>query len=256
MRRSRTFILLFLTMPALLALMPASAAAVDYDCEDFATQEEAQEYLLPGDPYGLDGDDDGVACEDLPSGGGGGESEGSGGGSVPSEPPPPPELSKDVARSAAKRAARAFVNHSDRLDSAAFKGCDRKAVQRINCDFLARGQTSDQRSTCRFRVSVEGLDQNPTTHVGHLACRTEQLAILRYAEAKLAIKESAMGVAGKPVRLELERRNRLAFAGWAEWQQASVDPPTHESCELELVAELEVPNALRVRTRNLHCKTA
>lgn len=44
------------------------------DCNDFYTQESAQEYyddhstfLFP-DPYGLDGDDDGVACESLPSG--------------------------------------------------------------------------------------------------------------------------------------------------------------------------------------------
>jgi hypothetical protein len=166
MQRPKTIILLFLAVPALLALTPANAAAVDYDCEDFATQEEAQEYLLPGDPYGLDGDGDGVACEDLPSGGGGG------GGSAPSEPPPPPEMSMDAARNAAKRAARAFVDRSDRLGSAAFQGCDRKAVQHINCDFLGRGHASKQRTTCRFRVSVEGLDQNPETRVTHVACRT------------------------------------------------------------------------------------
>jgi Excalibur calcium-binding domain len=45
---------------------PTPAQAVDYDCSNFATQAEAQGYLLPGDPYRLDGDDDGVACEDLP----------------------------------------------------------------------------------------------------------------------------------------------------------------------------------------------
>jgi hypothetical protein len=256
MQRSKTFALLILATPILLALVPANAAAVDYDCEDFATQEEAQEYLLPGDPYGLDGDDDGVACEDLPSGGGGGESGGGGGGSAPSEPPPPPELSKDVARSAAKDAARALVNHSDRLDSFAFKGCHRKALQRINCSFLGQGKTNEQRTKCKFKVSVEGLDQSPATHVGRVSCRSEQLAILSYAEAKLAMQESAIGMAGKPVQLELERRNRLAFAGWATWQQTSSNPATHESCELELVAELEDPDALRVRTRNLHCKTA
>jgi Excalibur calcium-binding domain len=250
MQRSKTFLLLILAMPVLLALIPANATALDYDCEDFASQEEAQEYLLPGDPYGLDGDNDGVACEDLPSSGGGG-----GGGSVPSEPPPPPELSKGAARSAAKHAARIFVVRSDRLDSAAFRGCHRKALQHISCDFLGRGQTSEQRTTCKFRVSVEGLDQNPATRVGHVVCRTEQLAILRYAEAKFAMQESATGLAGKPVLLELERRNRLVFAGRAEWQQASANPAVKESCELELVAELEAPGALHVRTRNLHCKT-
>jgi hypothetical protein len=38
----------------------------DYDCDDFESQEEAQLYLAPGDPYKLDEDGNGVACETLP----------------------------------------------------------------------------------------------------------------------------------------------------------------------------------------------
>jgi hypothetical protein len=45
---------------------PPAARALDYDCADFANQAEAQEHLLPGDPYNLDGDNDGKACELLP----------------------------------------------------------------------------------------------------------------------------------------------------------------------------------------------
>ena len=73
---------------ALFAL-PERAASQDYDCSDFSTQAQAQQYLLPGDPYGLDGDGDGVACQSLPcpcsstSTGGG---SGSGGGQKPSQP--------------------------------------------------------------------------------------------------------------------------------------------------------------------------
>jgi Excalibur calcium-binding domain len=37
----------------------------DYDCSDFSSQREAQKYLLPGDPYDLDRDGDGKACESL-----------------------------------------------------------------------------------------------------------------------------------------------------------------------------------------------
>ncbi|HEX6711113.1 MAG TPA: excalibur calcium-binding domain-containing protein, partial [Rubrobacter sp.] len=45
----------------------SSAAPVrDYDCSDFETQEEAQLYLAPGDPYQLDEDNNGLACETLP----------------------------------------------------------------------------------------------------------------------------------------------------------------------------------------------
>jgi hypothetical protein len=44
----------------------SASPASDYDCDDFESQEEAQLYLAPGDPYGLDEDGNGVACESLP----------------------------------------------------------------------------------------------------------------------------------------------------------------------------------------------
>jgi hypothetical protein len=44
----------------------SASTASDYDCDDFESQEEAQLYLSPGDPYGLDEDGNGVACESLP----------------------------------------------------------------------------------------------------------------------------------------------------------------------------------------------
>ncbi len=56
---------------ALMLAPPASASHIgDVDCSDFATQEEAQAHMdaHPGDPDGLDGnDDDGRACETLPT---------------------------------------------------------------------------------------------------------------------------------------------------------------------------------------------
>ena len=48
----------------LLSATPASAR--DYNCSDFGNQAQAQNFLLPGDPYGLDGDGDGIACASLP----------------------------------------------------------------------------------------------------------------------------------------------------------------------------------------------
>jgi hypothetical protein len=251
MQRLKLLSLLPFAVTGLLVLAPTNAAALDYDCADFASQEEAQEYLLPGDPYNLDGDDDGIACEDLPSGGGGG-----GGGETEMKPPPPPELDKSVARRAAKHAARSFVNGSNRLDSAAFGGCHRKSLERIDCDFLGRGQTNDSRTTCKFEVSVEGLNQSYSTHLGHVSCRTEERPILTYSEARSAMQESAANIAGKAVLLELERRNRLAFAGWASWRQPSSDASGRETCELELVVELMRSGSLRIQTRNQHCSTA
>ena len=58
-------------------LAPAGAQSsqeVDlYDCSDFTYQEDAQTVYDrdPSDPYGLDADNDGIACEELGDGGGG-----------------------------------------------------------------------------------------------------------------------------------------------------------------------------------------
>lgn len=48
-------------------------AGDELNCDDFATQEDAQAEFDkdPSDPHGLDADNDGIACEGLPSGGGG-----------------------------------------------------------------------------------------------------------------------------------------------------------------------------------------
>jgi micrococcal nuclease len=43
------------------------APGADLDCSNFATRAQAQAKLLPGDPYGLDSDSDGEACEELPA---------------------------------------------------------------------------------------------------------------------------------------------------------------------------------------------
>lgn len=48
---------------------PSETATEDRDCSDFSTQSEAQRFFerhQPGDPHGLDGDGNEVACESLP----------------------------------------------------------------------------------------------------------------------------------------------------------------------------------------------
>jgi Excalibur calcium-binding domain len=52
-------------------LMPATASAADKDCANFSSQRAAQFFFLrhggpQEDPDRLDGDNDGVACEDNP----------------------------------------------------------------------------------------------------------------------------------------------------------------------------------------------
>ena len=87
------------------------ARAVDFDCSDFATQAEAQEHLLLGDPYNLDGDGDGIACESLPcpcstAGGGGGGS----------APPVAPEAPLPVSSAERLRATVVRAVDGDTLD--------------------------------------------------------------------------------------------------------------------------------------------
>ncbi len=69
----RLLYLATLSLVASLLFAPSALAQTgDLDCSDFATQEQAQAELDadPSDPNGLDGNDnDGVACESLPSGG-------------------------------------------------------------------------------------------------------------------------------------------------------------------------------------------
>lgn len=70
--RKLSLLVTFATFAALLfAALPSSAIAADKDCADFASQRAAQIFFLKHggprrDPHRLDGDDDGVACEDNP----------------------------------------------------------------------------------------------------------------------------------------------------------------------------------------------
>ncbi len=158
---------------------PTEAAALDYDCADFATQAEAEEYLLPGDPYNLDGDNDGIACEDLPCpcsstpGGGGGEEGGpEAGGNEESEPKPPYEVSQRAARRLSERLVSRIVRRSSRLDRKSFQGCKRRAQRRVDCRLTARGSTSRERVTCRYRVKVTARNRHPVAHLSSHSCRS------------------------------------------------------------------------------------
>ncbi len=60
-----------LTLVALLLTWTPPASASDKDCADFPSQRAAQFFFLKhggprNDPHRLDGDNDGVACEDNP----------------------------------------------------------------------------------------------------------------------------------------------------------------------------------------------
>ena len=79
----RTVLFRMLLASAVLVVMaPAAMAQDEFNCDDFTTQEGAQDQLdaTPGDPHNLDDDDDGIACEGLPSAGDDGASDDGGAG--------------------------------------------------------------------------------------------------------------------------------------------------------------------------------
>lgn len=175
-------VLLPITIAFLIAFAaPASAQATDYDCSDFSNQAEAQEYLLPGDPYNLDGDNDGIACEDLPcpcsyeEGGGGG---GGGGGEEGTPPPPPPpyHLTMAGARRAARGVLRKFIARSVRVTTGRLGTCRRRAERLIQCPATARGETATGRTTCHLRITVRAVNRHPKARLSSTHCSTRSTA--------------------------------------------------------------------------------
>jgi hypothetical protein len=68
----RRFVSAFVLLTVSTFLAPATTAQVTmFTCEDFLTQASAQRSLemMPDDPYGLDPDGNGIACEDMAAGG-------------------------------------------------------------------------------------------------------------------------------------------------------------------------------------------
>jgi hypothetical protein len=252
---------LVLSVTAAIAALPAHARAADYDCADFADQAEAEEYLLPGDPYRLDADSDGIACEDLPcpcsyspgsSGGGGG-----GGASEPAKPPPPPELSKAAAREAAKHRARRYNRASARIDRLAFNGCGRRSREKFVCLFTGRGHTSDSATTCHLRIAVHGQGSDASAGAPKARCHTlRRQRVLSYARAKSALQADSNQIAGKPVPLSgVERLSPSSFSAEAEWSQtASNGKP--RLCYLQLEASLQPSGSIRLRVLARECEAA
>jgi hypothetical protein len=85
--RLRTLPAAALLAVAAIVPMAGAAFAQDRNCDDFASQAEAQAALQPGDPDGLDADDDGEACEshDYGSAGATAAAASTGSGDTPSQ---------------------------------------------------------------------------------------------------------------------------------------------------------------------------
>lgn len=255
-------VLLVLNTAILICLAgpPGAPAAQrrDYDCADFATQAEAEEYLLPGDPYGLDADDDGIACEDNPcpcsstpggSGGGGGEG---GGGTITDPPPPPkpPKLNKAVARSAAMAKARHYNLRNRLISLISFQGCHRTSRQKVHCTFHGRGQTPTLMSSCEIRVVVTGEGSSAQAKL-RATCRSERLLYLTFARAIPAIRAAGEELARRGVAITFtERLGDLEIEAILEWGQTTKGK---EECEARFVARLNSADELLMNHGTAEC---
>jgi hypothetical protein len=246
-------VLLGVVAIGLTAKAPTPAAARDYDCADFANQAEAEEYLLPGDPYNLDADNDGIACEDLPcpcssaSGGGGNVVD-------PPPPPPPPKLSKNTAKHISKRLIRGIVRSSGRLTTMQFHGCSRTSNHHVDCALTARGETQRVRVKCEYGVVVTGSDGSASGHIEFHHCQTTERPFLTYAEAKAAIQPVADRLSGTTEPVALTRYGRLVFRGLVEWFVKADETHPRELCSLESLARLQPSGRVLVTADELNCE--
>lgn len=232
---------------------PHATAGVDYDCADFATQAEAQEYLLPGDPYRLDADNDGIACETNPC-------PCTGEDPPPPPPPPPPKaetyrLTMAAAKRVSKRLVRKVVNRNPRLDVSRLKRCKRRAERRIDCRLTARGSTASVKTTCRIKVAVKAKNRRPAGRIVSRRCNSRPVRRLTFAEAKAALKPRATEIAGKRTALELARVSRLMILGYAEWTRPAAGGEV-EACSVDLTAEQLPSGAIRVDVGPVSCEPA
>jgi len=220
----------------------ASAHRRDYDCSDFATQAEAEEYLLPGDPYNLDADGDGIACEDNPcpcSYSPGGSSGGGGGGATttePSPPPKPPKLNKAVARSAAWAKARVFNRRNRLISRVSFQGCRRRSRYKLRCEFRGLGETRASREKCAMTAIVKGEGSHAHAKL-RATCRSERVLHLTFATAIPELRAAGEEVSHRGVVFISTRRiSDVEIGAVLEWDSPTKNGP--EECEARFAARL------------------
>ena len=199
----------------LTASSPPQAAATDLDCDDFSNQATAQEYLRPGDPYFLDADNDGVACEDLPCPCVG---KGKSSGQATSAPR---RLEMNDARRMARKVAREFAQSDGNLTTVTVGKCERRAEQHVNCLAVDSGKSDTTKTICHLRVAVRG-SQPLRAKLASNNCRTRSTLTLTEADALAAISAEMTELVAQPVRiLGAERTSRISFTAVVEWTRPS-----------------------------------
>jgi hypothetical protein len=233
-----------------IAAPTASAQRRDYDCADFANQAEAEEYLLPGDPYNLDGDDDGVACEDLPCPCALGSNE-----PPPPPPPPPPpkppKLNKAVARRAATAKARRFDRRNRLISRVSFQGCRRRSRYKLRCGFRGLGETPTTREKCAITVIVKGEGSHAHAKL-RATCRSERVLYLTFRRAIPEIRAAGEEASHRAVVIVVaERLSDLEIEATLEWERPKKSGG--EECDARFLARLNSADEVLVTHEAPNC---
>lgn len=230
-----------------LAHAPAPAMATDqWECSNFSSQEQAQEFFYPGDPNNLDPDKDGIACEGLPC------------------------PCSDAARSAksgrhsdhftrgAERISKSLIagltRQSPDLQSWSFNGCHRNRSN-VDCLLGAQGESISRRLACRYAITVSAGRRRATGRIIGHSCHSVSLPHLTMKRAKRAMWDAVGAAAGpgaEPLPLVVSRIDRLTIGGTSVWV-TNPDPATRQGeniCELRMTAELR-PKTGRVTIGSL-----
>jgi len=233
----------------LLAPSPPKAAATDLDCNDFSNQATAQEYLRSGDPYLLDGDGDGIACEGLPCPC---ARKAHDVGPTKQKSLPPYRLGIADARRATRKVAREFAQSDGRVTAVFVGQCQRRAMRHVNCLAVDRGNSSTTKTVCHLRVVVLAGSRYPLAEVASSSCRTASRLKLTVASALVAISEEMNELAGAPVQISgIERVSRITLAALIEWTRPSPAVGT-EKCSAIAEATL-FPNGILVSIATFDC---
>lgn len=172
-RQNASWVAAMVALAATAVLLFPKGAQADLNCADFSTQAEAQEAFVAAggpavDPNGLDGDNNGVACESLPC-----PCSTSTGEEGPSATTPPnPQLKKSAAQRKAMAKARQYKRRHRAIQTVQSRGCSRKSKYRIDCLFKASGQLRGAKTVCRLRVIVRGEGSTISSAKVRDRCRT------------------------------------------------------------------------------------
>ena len=173
--------------------------------------------------------------------------------SAVASPPPSPEasasrLSGRSARDVAEKLVSRAVKRSPRLDTAAFRECDRR-LGRTDCLFIVHGQTPNAEFDCRFKVVVRG-HRHRSGRIVARTCQETLRPLLTSARAREAIASISEARGGSDSLIELDRISRSAFNGYAAWPADTERGPV---CVLKLSAELVPTGAVLVQTHGVTC---